>query len=81
MPLPSLSQWWGKRPAPVQQGRTQEPARSGPDQTGDPFQALHREMTRAFDDFWRAFETAPFGPSAPGPFGLPDGDSFPRAEA
>lgn len=61
MQLPSLSQWWGKRPAPASQDRTREPARPTSDQTSDPFQALHRDMTRAFDDFWRTFETTPFG--------------------
>lgn len=27
----------------------------------DPFAALHREMNRLFDDFWRAFDGAQFG--------------------
>lgn len=27
----------------------------------DPFEALHRQIDRAFDDVWRGFDLAPFG--------------------
>ena len=32
-------------------------------ETGSPFLAFHREMNRMFDDVFRGFDLAPFGPS------------------
>jgi HSP20 family protein len=51
MLLPSLPQWWGKR----------EVSESRRTDSDDPFRSLHREITRAFDDFWRGLEPAAFG--------------------
>jgi HSP20 family protein len=68
MHLPSLSRWWGKRSLP---------ARAPQDESQDPFLSLHREITRAFDDFWRGFETVSSG----GPLaGVPLAGLSPRAE-
>jgi len=79
MPLPSLKdivpQWWGKRE--VQQRRAaDEVAVRQANEPADPFQALHGEISRAFGDFWRAIDRAPFG----GGFGWPGGDLPPRTE-
>ncbi|MBI1320951.1 MAG: Hsp20 family protein [Candidatus Hydrogenedens sp.] len=42
--------WWGKREVPVTGSESE-----------DPVQSLHREINRAFADFWRSFDAPPFG--------------------
>ncbi len=43
-------------------GRNSQTTPSRYREEGDPFMTLHREMNRLFDDVFRAFDTAPFGP-------------------
>ncbi|MEE1612983.1 Hsp20/alpha crystallin family protein [Microvirga sp. CF3016] len=43
-------------------GRNQQTTPSRYREEGDPFMTLHREMNRLFDDVFRGFDMAPFGP-------------------
>ena len=51
-----LPQWWGRRETPAVQGEPE-----------DPFQALQRELNRAFASFWRAAEAGPLAGAFPTP--------------
>ncbi|MEI7606841.1 MAG: Hsp20/alpha crystallin family protein [Rhodospirillaceae bacterium] len=79
MPLPSLKDivphWWGKREAEPAAGGTEVTVRNHETDVF-PFQTLHREIDRAFDNFWRAMEVSPFG----GSFNLPGASLNPRTE-
>ena len=79
MPLPSLKDivphWWGKREAEPATGGI-EVAVKNHDSDVFPFQTLHREIDRAFDNFWRAMDVSPFG----GSFNLPGASLNPRTE-
>lgn len=79
MPLPSLKdimpQWWGKREVEPASGASELSVSSHQGEVL-PFQTLHRDIDRAFDNFWRAVDIPPLGAG----FGLPWVGLHPRTE-
>ena len=79
MPLPSLKDivphWWGTREVQNRPAADAVTVRHS-DEPADPFQALHGDISRAFSDFWRAMDRAPFG----GGLGWPGAELLPRTE-